>query len=371
MTKLTGIRKIFLVGDLHLGIKNNSLEWLQIQREFLLDFFLSKVDEDFDENRDILIFEGDIFHSRESINVRIHDEALTIFKKLSEKFKRGIYIIVGNHDVYYKDRNVVHSLKAISHISDNIHVYENPEILSINGQHTFLMLPWNDSVSKLNEVIVENSDICKYIICHADIKGLKFNKWTKVEHGLDIETLAGYERVYAGHIHIRQELKNVLYTGTPYQMDRGDRDNTKGFYKLDVSDKKLTERFVQNTQSPTYKKFDMYDVLEMSSAEIFQNFNNSFVDIMIGINFASKLSITRFLEHISKSTHRKLEFFTYVEETEEKKAEYDISAEEQFSVLDVFKSYMKMQEYSKAFKISLAKKFVEIHSQVKQQSSYE
>jgi DNA repair exonuclease SbcCD nuclease subunit len=95
--KLNNIRKINIVGDLHLGIKNNSVEWLEIQKDFLLDFLVKSVDADFDEDRDILILEGDIFHSRESINVRIQNEAFSIFKKLAEKFKRGIYIIVGNH----------------------------------------------------------------------------------------------------------------------------------------------------------------------------------------------------------------------------------------------------------------------------------
>ena len=79
-------------------------------------FLITKVDEDFDENRDILILEGDIFHSRESINVRIQNEAFDIFKQLSKKFKRGIYIIIGNHDVYYKDKNEIHSLKSLSYL---------------------------------------------------------------------------------------------------------------------------------------------------------------------------------------------------------------------------------------------------------------
>jgi len=225
--KLDNIRKIFLVGDLHLGIKNNSIEWLQIQKDFLLDFLFKQIDEDFDQDRDVLFLEGDIFHSRESINVRIHDEALTIFTELSKKFKRGIYIIIGNHDVYYKDRNAVHSLKAISHISDNIKVFESPEILTINGSFNFLMLPWVEDTAKLSQIIEDHKDVCNYIVCHADIKGLRFNKWTKVEHGLEINSLSTYNRVYAGHIHHRQEFKNVLYTGTPYQMDRGDRDNLR------------------------------------------------------------------------------------------------------------------------------------------------
>ena len=32
--KLNNINKIFLVGDLHLGIRNNSVEWADIQKDF-------------------------------------------------------------------------------------------------------------------------------------------------------------------------------------------------------------------------------------------------------------------------------------------------------------------------------------------------
>jgi hypothetical protein len=366
--QLNNIRKITLIGDLHLGIKNNSMEWLQIQKSFLLDFLISKVDEDFNQAQDILLFEGDIFHSRESINVRVHDEALTIFKTLAEKFKRGIYIIIGNHDVYYKDRNVVHSLKAISHLSDNIHVFENPKTLSINGSHNFLMLPWVEDTSKISGIISDNKDFCDYVICHTDVKGVKYNRWTKVDHGVEVSDLESYKRVYSGHIHHRQEFKNVLYTGTPYQMDRGDRGNTKGFYQLDVSSSKIIETFIENTQSPVYKKFDVYDLLEKPMSDIIDEFNNSFVDIMISVSLVNKFSVNRFLELISKSTHRKIEFFTYAnDDSKSDSTSVEFNPEDQFNVIDIFKSYIKSKEYSQTFKQSLAKKFVEIHNTVKLQ----
>lgn len=369
--KLNNIRKITLVGDLHLGIKSNSIEWLQIQKDFLLDFLLNQTDSDFDEDRDVLFLEGDIFHSRESINVRIHDEALTIFKRLSEKFKRGIYIIIGNHDVYYKDRNVVHSLKAISHIADNIHVFENPEILTINGTHNFLMLPWVEDINRINQIISDHRDLCEYIVCHADIKGLRFNKWTKVEHGIEVDMLSSYRRVYAGHIHHRQEFKNVLYTGTPYQMDRGDRDNVKGFYELTLTEDSIIERFVENTQSPVYQKFDIYELLEMPTDEVISKLNNSFVDVMISVNFVNKFPVTRFVEAVSKSTHRKIEFFTYVDQIKDETSAIDFNPEDQFNIIDIFKSFLKSREYSKALKTDLAKKFIEIHNLVKQSASHE
>lgn len=369
--KLNNIRKITLVGDLHLGIRNNSMEWLQIQKDFLLDFLINKVDEDFDQDRDILILEGDIFHSRESINVRVHDEALTIFKKLSEKFKRGVYIIIGNHDVYYKDRNAVHSLKAISHLADNIHVFENPEVLTINGDKSFLMLPWVEDTSKITSIISDHKDVCDYIVCHADIKGVRFNKWTKVEHGVEVSDLAAYKRVYSGHIHIRQEFKNVLYTGTPYQMDRGDRDNTKGFYQLDLTGSEIAEEFIENTQSPVYKKFDAYELLQMPANEIVEIFGNAFVDIMISVNLVNKFPVTRFLEIVEKSGYRKVEFFTYVDKVEDETATADFNPEDQFNVIDIFKGYLKSKDYPTSFKTDLAKKFIQIHGLIKQSSSDE
>jgi hypothetical protein len=368
---LDNIRKITLVGDLHLGIKNNSIEWLQIQKDFILDFLIRQVDEDFDEDRDILILEGDVFHSRESINVRIHDEALNIFKELSKKFKRGIFIIIGNHDVYYKDRNIVHSLRAISHVASNIKVFESPEILTINNQHSFLMLPWVDDVKRLSQIVTDHKEICNYVICHADIKGTRFNRWTKVEHGIEVSDLESYSRVYSGHIHHRQEFKNVLYTGTPYQMDRGDRGNVKGFYQLDVSSLKISEKFIENTQSPTYSKYDAYELLDMPITDVIRLFSNSFVDIMISVNLVNKFPVTRFLDLIEGSTHRKVEFFSYVDERTVDNQSVEFDPDGDFNIVAIFKSYVKTRDYSQGFKKDLAKKFVEIMNLVKSQSADE
>ena len=368
--RLNNIRKIFLVGDIHLGIKNNSVEWIQIQKEFLLNFLINKVDEDFDENRDILIFEGDIFHSRESINVRVQNEAFEIFEILANKFKRGVYIILGNHDVYYKDNNEVNSLKSISHLSENIIIFEKPEILIINGKHNFLMLPWVENAQELSSIVSKHIGLCEYIICHADIKGASFDKWTKVEHGLDVKVIESYSRVWAGHIHRRQSFKNVVYTGTPYQMDRGDIGNDKGFYVLGV-DGQLTEEFVPNTFSPVFTKYDAYDLMELSPIEIENLFKNSFVDIMISIKLVNNFSVSRFLDLISKSTHRKVEFFTYVDQDPESTQQVDFNPEDHLNTIDIFKSYLKTKDYTQSFKIELAKKFLEIHNSVKSNSVYD
>lgn len=369
--RLTNIRYIYLIGDTHFGIKNNSMEWSEIQKDFFMKFFFDKVDKDFDENRDIIVFEGDIFHYREAVNVRVQNEVLDLFTILAKKFKRGVFAITGNHDTYYKDKNEVHSLRTLGNLAPNIHIFESPEILSINDTHEFLMLPWVDDQAKMKNILADHLDFCEYVICHADIVGFKFNKWASVEKGLEKESLSGFKRVYSGHIHIRQEKGNILYTGTPYQMDRGDQGNTKGIYRLKVDDPAITETFIRNTTSPRFLKYDIMDLLEMTKPAILEDFANNFIDVMINVKFANKFSVPRFLEELSGSKHRKIEFFTY---TDQEKVEATINSEfnadDKFNLTDIFKAYVKTKEYSPGFKKKLAYKFVEIHKEVSEETNY-
>lgn len=368
---LPNIRNIYLVGDTHFGIRNNSIEWSTIQREFFLNFLLKKIDEDFNEDTDILIFEGDIFHYREAVNVRIQNEVFDTFTILAKKFKRGVFAITGNHDTYYKDNGEVHSLRAIGNLAENIHIFEKPEVLTLNGKFSFLMIPWIEDTQKMISVLEDHQSFCKYVICHSDIKGFKFNKWVSIEKGLDLENLSKYKKIYSGHIHIRQEKENVLYTGSPYQMDRGDIGNVKGFYKLTLTDEGINEKFVKNTYSPLFLKFDIMDLLEMPVSAIISQFKNNFVDVMINVKFANKFSVPKFLEELSKSTHRKIEFFTYNDQdkiTEPTNSEFNI--EDGFNLTDFFKMYVKGKDYSTELKKKLAVKFMDIHNDVKQNKSY-
>ena len=74
-----------------------------------------------------------------------------------------------------------------------------------------------------------------------------------------------------------------------------------------------------------------------------------------------------FLELISKSKHRKVEFFTYVDDIADDKTSVDFNPEDQFNVIDIFKSFIKSRDYSQTFKTDLARKFIEVHGLVKQE----
>jgi len=370
--KLDNINKIFLLGDLHLGIRNNSIEWANSQTQFLIDYFCNKVDElGFNPKTDILIQEGDWFHNREQTNNRIWSDSLKIFEALSKKFERGIYIILGNHDVYYKDNNNIHSLKGIEKIFPNVHVFEKPEVLTINEINTFLMLPWIENEEKITKTVSSYIGKADYIICHADIKNFKLNKWVKLNSGLDINLLKNFKRVYSGHIHIHQESGNVLYTGTPYELDRGDRGNVKGFYTLITSnntkDSSIKEIFTENNFSPKHIKINAFELLDKRISEIKEIFNNNYIDIMMPIDKAAAFPITRFMEMINSYNHKRIEFFTYNTSNIETSKNNDNMSEEikDYDIYEIFIECLKERKYSKNINDAMELYFKKLHDKVK------
>ena len=366
---LNNIRKIFVLGDLHLGVRNNSNEWIDIQTSFLLDFFLKKVDEcGFDPETDILLQVGDWNHVRESTNIRVHQASIKIAKTLCNKFKRGVYVILGNHDVYYKDRTDTHSLKGYDLMFKNFHIFENPTQVSINS-HKVLLLPWNEDHLELKNTISKYSpDI---VFCHADFKGFSLNKVTKLEHGLELSDLTKIKRIYSGHIHIRQEKGNVLYVGTPYEMDRGDRGNLKGFYSLDFSGKKVKEEFIENNFSPKYLKFELFDILQMEKDKIIKLFKNNFVDLSIESSFSSRFPITQFIDIIKDAEYRRLEFFSYLKEENRSTSQVELNSNYEYNIFTTLNEQIASLNLPDYKQTQIINKFKEIYDSLKNTKSYE
>jgi DNA repair exonuclease SbcCD nuclease subunit len=367
---LKNIKRIFVLGDLHLGVRNNSVEWSEIQFNFLVDHFLNRIEEEgFDPDTDILVQVGDWNHVRESTNVRIYKLSLKIAEEFTKKFKRGVFVILGNHDVYYKDRTDTHSLEGFNRIHPNFHVYEKPEILTINS-HKFLMLPWIENLVELRNQIQLNGT-ADYVFCHADIKGFDLNKFTKLEHGLEANDIAKFKRIYSGHIHIRQEKGNVLYLGTPYEMDRGDRGNTKGFYVLDVSGKQVKEKFIPNDLSPRHLKFDIMDLLSKTPQEIRDSFFNNFIDVLIESEFSKRFPLSQFTELVKEYGHRRLEFGSYSLDQLKNKSEIELNSNYEYNIFTLLEHRIKNMNLSPIQEKEIVDRFKEIYDSLRNTKQYD
>jgi hypothetical protein len=177
-----------------------------------------------------------------------------------------------------KSSNDITSLNVLKHIP-NVKIYYTPDVDVIDGK-VCLFNPWVED-SEAEKELLSKSNV-DYIFGHLEINGSQVSN----RSGVKINVAGGIKeddfksaQVYAGHIHIRQDNKNIHYLGNPYHKDRGDRDNVKGITVLDITTGKT--RFIENTVSPRYLKENIYDILDMTVGDLKERWKNNRIDLHI------------------------------------------------------------------------------------------
>jgi len=278
-------KRVWMITDTHLGVRNSSEEWIQIMRKYFFEWFIPLVKKEYKPG-DILIHLGDVYDSRQSINLKVLNLCVEIFGELSKIFSEGVYVIVGNHDIYAKESNEINSLASLKWIP-NINIFEDPVSMKL-GKRTAFMMPWRSNEEVAVELLAE-TEKHDYLFCHSDIRGLSFNKYTKIEDGIGYNKLDNFDRVYSGHIHYSQNFGRVRMLGSPYQLTRSDMDNRKSILLLDLDSQE--EILFDNNFSPKFIKIGFDQVLEKTPIELEDMFRNNFVDVLIDPKIAVKASL--------------------------------------------------------------------------------
>lgn len=326
-------KRIWFITDTHLGVRNNSNEWIDYIREYFFDWFFPMVRKNYQPG-DVLFHLGDFFDSRQSLNLKVLNLGIEIAEELSDIFKDGVYIIVGNHDIWGKTSNDVNSLKSIKWIP-GINILEEPETMQILDKK-FLLMPWRKD-HEAESQFLEQSDPHDVLCCHADIRGLKFNRYTSVETGSSMNEFEKFKRVYSGHIHYAQKAGNIRMLGSPYELTRSDMDNPKGITLLNVAD--LKETYFLNDFSPKFKRLYFNDILDSTPEDLEEVFRNNFIDIMIDPVMSMKAPLSILTDVLQ--TQRSLKFHPYDPNQANSLSQQMIDIEgRQFNVLDFIREYV-------------------------------
>ena len=111
------VKRVWVLGDLHFGVRANSMEWLEIQKDFFENLFIPTLIKHVKPG-DVLVQVGDTFDNRQSINIKVLNYAVTLFERLGEILP--VHIICGNHDIWAKKSNDVTSIDSLKWIP-NVH----------------------------------------------------------------------------------------------------------------------------------------------------------------------------------------------------------------------------------------------------------
>lgn len=294
---LSKYKRAFLITDTHIGVRNSSVEWLDITKEYFYKFFIPLLKKE-KRDGDFLIHVGDVFDSRHSLNLFALNLALEVFEEISKIMP--IVIILGNHDIAKKNSNDVNSVKVLKWIP-NILVLEEPEVITISDKK-ILFMPWRANHEE--ELACIDKNPADFLFCHTDVQGLKFNKNTVISEGIDLAKLKSFRRVYAGHIHYAQHKNNFRMLGCPFPMTRSDINNEKGIWLFDIETEK--EIYFSNTISPRFLRYTFERILEMDEEEAKTLFNNNFVDLLVDPKWSLNFPFGTFSEDMKG--YRRLDF---------------------------------------------------------------
>ena len=233
-----------VIGDIHFGVRGNSQQILEAQEHWFLEELMHKT-----EGVSELVFLGDIFDSRSSISPIVMKSARHIFNVLCQNFSK-VHVILGNHDIYYRNTKDVHTLDILS--DQGAIVYENHTEVNIGGKDC-LMLPWIANKPELEEVsktLVNNK--YDYAFGHLEVNEFQKVRGVFEREGMPTDMFANCGRVYSGHFHLKDIKKNINYVGTPYELTWNDYKDEKGFWIVDTD--KESETFVASETTPRHLK---------------------------------------------------------------------------------------------------------------------
>ena len=207
-------KKVAVCTDIHFGLKSNSLVHNQDCSDFI-DWFIATARANGCETG---MFLGDWSHQRAAINMQTLQYSLRSLEKLSAAFDR-FYFIPGNHDLYYRDKRDIYSTEWARHI---------PNIQIVNDwfqDGDVIIAPW--LVGDDHKHIPKMS--AKYMFGHFELPHFKMNAMVEMpDHGeVKVESFGGFDKVFSGHFHLRQQKKNINYIGNCFPhnyADAGDAD---------------------------------------------------------------------------------------------------------------------------------------------------
>lgn len=284
--------KVWFLADLHFGCRADNEIWLKDYSDYFYNVFIPLLKEKY-EDGDIVCSLGDIFDNRNTVGINTINVVIDIFEKISD-ICTDIRLIVGNHDIYNKSSNDVTSLNILKYFK-GVKIYYKPEVEVICGK-TILFHPW------VEDKVIQSKILSKfdgdYIFGHLDIYGAENgSKGIKVKstNSVNISEFKSAE-VYAGHIHLRQDYKNIHYVGNPYTKVRGE-GNSKGITVLDIKTGKTD--FYENTYSPKFLSENIYEILDVTIGELKKKWKNNYIDLHILGSDITKCKFDELREELS------------------------------------------------------------------------
>lgn len=240
-------KKVACFTDIHFGLKGGSRTHNQDCEDFV-SWFCETARA---EGCDTAIFLGDWHHNRSTTDVSTMNYTVSNLERLNNSFEK-VYVILGNHDEFYKDKREIHSLE-FARLFPNIQLVN--ETLT-SGDVT--IMPWlvGDEWTKIPKIK------SRYIFGHLELPHFYMNAMVQMpDHGqLQSAHFQHQEYVFSGHFHKRQSGKNITYIGNAFPHNYADAgDDERGMMILEWGQAPVYKTW---PGQPTYRLYKLSQIID-------------------------------------------------------------------------------------------------------------
>lgn len=285
--------EVAIIADTHWGVRNDSVSFMDMSKNFLDNVFFPEI-----EKRGIktIVHLGDLVDRRKYINIQTANRLRQDFLEPIKARGLDLHIILGNHDVYYKNTNRVNAVREIC--EDSVISYQDAEEVILHDTPV-LFVPWICAENKDHTMeMIKNS---RSTICmgHLELQGFEMFRGSICSHGEDRRLFDRFDCVLSGHFHHRSTDGSIAYVGSHGQFTWSDFGDSRGFHVLDLRTKDLT--FIENPYTMFSKAW--YDDSTKTMHEIldydFSQHKGTYVKLIVS-NKSNPFWFDKFCENIEK-----------------------------------------------------------------------
>jgi len=271
--------KVLIFSDLHIHDHKDRVERLDDCLRVLRWIFNIAIE----NNCDYVFFLGDLFHERSKIDVKNYLKTFDIFIDCMENSNLQLMMLVGNHDMYHKERWDVNSIKPLSAIT-RITVIQSPVSLYIGGRKIDWLPHTENPIEALNEF--KKNGAGDILFGHMAVSGAATNTFYGVKSDVIVEydnemvhvdasLFDDWNMTMLGHYHGAQNISSKAeYVGSPLQLSFGEAFQEKHVIILDLET--MEKEYVVNDFSPKHLIVTEQDIENEA-----YNLNGQFVRIAV------------------------------------------------------------------------------------------
>ena len=235
--------RVAIITDTHFGIKKGSQIFHDYFEKFYQEVFFPTLDK---EGIKTVLHLGDCFDVRKGIDYWSLDWAKRVFFDPLRERDIQVHIVVGNHDIFYKNTLKINAPGLNLNEYENVTCYSSPQDVRVEDENVFF-IPWICEDNAEEFIQARDRSQASVAMGHLEIAGFYANQNYQCQHGTDARVFSQFSKVFSGHFHKKNSNGNITYLGNPYQLYWNDEGDSRGFHLFDLGTEEL--EFIENPYS--------------------------------------------------------------------------------------------------------------------------